>query len=69
MKDASWFSKTTGCCPEPMKTRSYLRLLAIIIIIIIIIIIENSKQEDKLVLENPSKEFLRRLAIIWSNPL
>ena len=21
MKDSSWFPYTTGCCPEPMKTR------------------------------------------------
>ena len=32
-------------------------------------VLENSKQEDKLVLENASKEYLRRLAIIWSSPL
>ena len=32
-------------------------------------VLENSKQEDKLVLENASKEYLPRLAIIWSNPL
>ena len=32
-------------------------------------VLENSKQEDKLVLENTSKEYLRRLAIIWSSPL
>ena len=38
VKDASWFPQT-GCCPEPMKTRFSLRVLAIIIIIIIIIMI------------------------------
>ena len=32
-------------------------------------VLENYKQEDKLVLENASKEYLRRLAIIWSSPL
>ena len=32
-------------------------------------VLENSKQEDKLVFENASKEYLRRLAIIWSSPL
>ena len=32
-------------------------------------VLENSKQEDKLVLENASKEYLRRLAIIWSSLL
>ena len=32
-------------------------------------VLENSKQEDKLVLENAWKECLRRLAIIWSSPL
>ena len=32
-------------------------------------VLENSKQEDKLVLENASKEYLRRLAIFWSSPL
>ena len=32
-------------------------------------VLENSKQEDKLVLENSSKECLRRLAMIWSSPL
>ena len=32
-------------------------------------VLENSKQEDKLVLENVSKEYLRQLAIIWSSPL
>ena len=32
-------------------------------------VLENSKQEDKLVLENASKDYLRRLAIIWSSPL
>ena len=30
-------------------------------------VLENYKQEDKLVLENASKEYLRRLAIFWSN--
>ena len=29
-------------------------------------VLENSKKEDKLVLENASKEYLRRLTIIWS---
>ena len=32
-------------------------------------VLENSKQEDNLVLENASKGYLRRLAIIWSSPL
>ena len=32
-------------------------------------VLENYKQEDKLVLENASMEYLRRLAIIWSSPL
>ena len=32
-------------------------------------VLENPKQEDRLVLENASKEYLRRLAIIWSSPL
>ena len=34
-------------------------------------VLENSKQEDKLAqaLENAWKEYLRRLAIIWSSPL
>ena len=33
-------------------------------------VLENSKQEDnELGLENASKEYLRRLAIIWSSPL
>ena len=32
-------------------------------------VLENSKKEDKLVLENASKEYLHRLAIIWSSPL
>ena len=32
-------------------------------------VLENSKQEDKLVLENGSKGYWRRLAIIWSSPL
>ena len=32
-------------------------------------VLENSEQEDKLALENASKEYLRRLAIIWSSPL
>ena len=30
---------------------------------------DNNKQEDKLVLENASKEHLRRLTIIWSSTL
>ena len=32
-------------------------------------VLENSKQEDKLVLANASKGYLRRLAVIWSSPL
>ena len=32
-------------------------------------VLENSKQEDKLVLENALKEYLCRSAIIWSSPL
>ena len=32
-------------------------------------VLENSRQEDKLVLENALKEYWRRLAIIWSSPL
>ena len=32
-------------------------------------VLENYKQDDKLVLENASKEYLRRLAIILSSPL
>ena len=32
-------------------------------------VLENSKQEDKRVLENASKEYLRRFANIWSSPL
>ena len=32
-------------------------------------VLENSKQEDKLVLEDALKEYLCRLAIIWSSPL
>ena len=32
-------------------------------------VLENVKQEDKLVLECASKEFLERLSVIWSSPL
>ena len=32
-------------------------------------VLENSKQEDKLFLENALKEYLCRLVIIWSSPL
>ena len=32
-------------------------------------VLENSNQEDKLVLENLSKKYLCRLAIVWSSPL
>ena len=32
-------------------------------------VLENSKQEDKLVLENASREYLCRLVIIWSSRL
>ena len=32
-------------------------------------VLENYKQEDKLVIENASKEYLRHSAIIWSSPL
>ena len=32
-------------------------------------VLENYKREHKLVLENASKEYLRRIAIIWFSPL